>query len=108
MNRRGFLSLLTRAVAAAPFAAMLPRWYGTAAQWALHAKEGVLRLAVARRLIEVPPSALERIPAQFAGYVQGFQPAKTLGPRWIGHWEAEGGRILAWVDRTGRAWWAKP
>lgn len=128
MNRRRFFGLFTRAAAAAPFAALLPRWYGTAAQWALHAKEGVLRLAAQGRLAEVPGQALSRhpIPVGFVKYEFGsgfiFGPSRGLvglpnagrkvfapaGARWMGHWQDAQGRILAWVDHTGRAWWAKP
>jgi len=68
-----------------------------------------MRLARAGRLVTVPPSALSRhpLPVGFVSYqTPGFGFIRSTG--WLGHWQDGHGRILAWVDRHGQAWWARP
>jgi hypothetical protein len=115
--RRDLLRMLSGSVVSIPFLTRLSSWYGTLGQWLLHSKEGVLRLEAARRLVEIPGGALASLggpgPNTFVKYieharVEDMYKVAQRGRQWIGHWQTTHGRILGWVDATGRAWWAKP
>lgn len=124
MTRRELLIMVSGAVVSMPFLTRMPQWYGTAAQWVVHAREGVLMLAKHGRLTHVPPSALANhpIPASFITYTKHWGRSgqfwvwydrmighdRVIPKQWLGHWQDAHGRILAWVDRRGQAWWAKP
>jgi hypothetical protein len=87
-----------------PVGLRMQQWYGTLGQWMHHSEHGVRRLEKMKMLVEVPGSAFSTIPSKFIAYRTGQLPA---GERWLGHYETAHARILGWMDRTGRVWWAK-
>jgi len=91
---------------ALPLSLRVQTWYGTLGQWMYHAEHGVTRLEKMNRLVEVPGSAFSNIPSTFVRY-GGFGVEWGWRTRWVGHYETASHRILGWMDRSGRVWWAR-